>query len=93
MLAFARCHGDERLVVILPCRASALVGGLPHIAAERWGDTAVLLPPDWQANRYQGVFDADWQPLSDQALPLSQVLAYLPVTVLRVTTTTQEPLP
>ncbi|MBU1332586.1 MAG: malto-oligosyltrehalose synthase [Gammaproteobacteria bacterium] len=93
VLAFARCHGEERLVVILPCRASALVDGQPHIPAERWGDTAVLLPPDWQANRYQGGIDADWQPLTDKTLPLSQVLAHLPVTVLRVTTTTQEPLP
>jgi (1->4)-alpha-D-glucan 1-alpha-D-glucosylmutase len=92
VLAFARCHGAERLVVILPCRASALVAGLPHIAAERWGDTAVLLPQDWQASHYQGLLESDWQQLDDHSLPLGQVLAHLPVTVLRVTPHHQEPL-
>lgn len=46
LVAFQRQHGDQRLMVVVPRLAAALLAGAdtPQVPAERWGDTRLVLP-------------------------------------------------
>jgi (1->4)-alpha-D-glucan 1-alpha-D-glucosylmutase len=92
VIAFARQHGDDRAVVIATRLAAPLLeeGNLPLVAAARWGDTTVSLPP--------GFADSSWHDwLSDahpsvprtHVVPLRDVLGSLPVAVLSNLTPTR----
>jgi (1->4)-alpha-D-glucan 1-alpha-D-glucosylmutase len=83
-IAFARRRGDACAVIVGTRLAATLIDGdLPLVAPERWDDTAIALPKDWNVPQWQ-----DW--LSDSvriadgenALYLRDVLATMPVAVL-----------
>ncbi|PXW28169.1 malto-oligosyltrehalose synthase [Paraburkholderia caballeronis] len=85
VIAFARQHGDERAVVIGTRLATPLLedSALPLVAADRWGDTAIELPPGFADARWH-----DWLSDASPTIPRTRVvavrdvLAALPVAVL-----------
>ncbi|MCG4455694.1 malto-oligosyltrehalose synthase [Pseudomonas sp. MMS21-TM103] len=95
VLAFARVHAGERLLVIVPRLASALLGDarLPLIPADKWGDTRVRLPTALAGQPWIGLFAAaPGIGRGQDQLPLAQALADLPFCVLcSPAPTTEEP--
>ena len=94
VLAFAREHAGERLLVIVPRLASALLGDatLPLIPAENWGDTRVRLPAAFAGQPWVGLFADPGTGRGQAQLALAQVLAELPFCVLcSPARTTEEP--
>jgi (1->4)-alpha-D-glucan 1-alpha-D-glucosylmutase len=92
--AFARAPAGERLLVIVPRLASALLGDatLPLIPAEKWGDTRVRLPAALVGQPWLGLFADPGIGGSQKQLALAQVLAELPFCVLySPAPTTEEP--
>ena len=85
VVAFARQHGDERAIVIVTRLAAPLLdeADLPLVAASRWGDTAVALPPGFADSPWHDWL-SDAQPVLAQtrAVPLRELLGALPVAVL-----------
>ncbi|CAJ0721981.1 MULTISPECIES: malto-oligosyltrehalose synthase [Ralstonia] len=82
VLAFARTHGAEAIVVIVPLHASALLGhtATPAFATGVWRDTTVCLPSALSQIPLHSAFDG--QALRSPRLALGQVLAHLPVALL-----------
>ncbi|WP_252273357.1 malto-oligosyltrehalose synthase [Pseudomonas subflava] len=80
VLAFSRSLGDVHLVAVVPRLAAGLLGNraVPHVPAERWGDTRVVLPPEFSDLHLTGIFPPH-QPDSRGELPLAEVLADFPV--------------
>lgn len=86
VLAFLRSHDDEHLLVIVPRLAAGLLGehGAPHIPAQRWGDTTVLLPDElrtWQATGLLGPCRSE---SSQVGLRVAEALAEFPVNLIRL---------
>lgn len=92
VVAFARRAGQACLVSIVPRRVFDLLGdsAIPHVAPQRWGDTRMLLPTDFSAPRLIGL---DMTPYLTEPgyLVLADVLATLPVNLLRFIPPHQEP--
>lgn len=86
VLAFLRSHGDEHLLVIVPRLAAGLLAehDLPHVPAQRWGDTAVVLPGEFNHCHVSGLL-TPCQVVAHEAVPLADALAELPVNLLRLT--------
>src|SRR5690606_13665569 len=83
VLAFARSLGDAHLVAVVPRLAAGLLGrhDLPHIPAERWGNTRVVLPAEFADLCLTGIFPP--RGLENPGyLPLAEVLADFPVNLL-----------
>lgn len=85
VLAFLRSHGDEHLLVIVPRLAAGLLAehDLPHVPAQRWGDTAVVLPDEFNHCHVTGLL-TPCQIAAHEAVPLADALAELPVNLLRL---------
>src|SRR5262249_31724434 len=56
--AFARCSGDEAVVVVVPRLVVGLTGGIeqPPLGHDVWGKTTLLLPPQLAGRGYHNVF-------------------------------------
>ncbi len=87
LLAFAREADGDWLVVLVPRLSSALLDGssLPRIAAERWGDTRVLLPEALDGRPLQRLFSSTAVTFQRAGLSVAQVLDELSVEVLHTT--------
>lgn len=83
VLAFARSLGDTHLIVVVPRLAAELLGDSdrPHVPAERWGDTRVVLPPELADLGLTGILPPQ-HPMNRGYLPLTEVLAQFPVNLL-----------
>jgi (1->4)-alpha-D-glucan 1-alpha-D-glucosylmutase len=59
--AFARCSGDEVVLVVVPRLVVRLTGGSeqPPLGLEVWGKTALLLPQHLAGRDYHNVFTAE----------------------------------
>ncbi|PIA69865.1 malto-oligosyltrehalose synthase [Pseudomonas sediminis] len=86
VLAFLRSHGDQHLLVIVPRLAAGLLAehDLPHVPAQCWGDTAVVLPGEFNHCHVTGLL-TPCQVAAHEAVPLADALAELPVNLLRLT--------
>lgn len=95
VLAFSRSLGDTHLLVVVPRLASELLGDgdSPHIRAERWGDTRIILPPALADGSPSSVFSTRAIHPQQGSLALSDVLADFPVNLLFLKPTTQESSP
>lgn len=84
VIAFARRHGNACAVIVgTRLAATLLENDMPLVAAERWGDTAVVLPKDPAAPPWHDwLSDAVRAPDAENRLLLRDVLAALPVAVL-----------
>ncbi|CAJ0774115.1 Maltooligosyl trehalose synthase [Ralstonia mannitolilytica] len=82
VLAFARQHEGQGIVVIVPLHASALLGhaATPAFPSGAWRDTTVCLPAALAHATLHSAFDG--QVLRTPRLALGQVLAQLPVALL-----------
>ncbi|MDE2201823.1 MAG: malto-oligosyltrehalose synthase [Burkholderiaceae bacterium] len=82
VLAFAREHEDQAVVVIVPLHVSALLGHAttPAFPTGAWRDTTVCLPAALCQTALHSAFDG--QTLHSPRLALGQVLAHLPVALL-----------
>ncbi|HEY1042803.1 MAG TPA: malto-oligosyltrehalose synthase, partial [Telluria sp.] len=87
LLAFAREADGDWLVVLVPRLSSALLDGspLPRIAAERWGDTRVVLPEALDGRPLQRLFSSTAVTFQRAGLSVAQVLDELSVEVLHTT--------
>lgn len=83
VLAFARTHGADAIVVIVPLHASAMLGhtATPTFADGAWRDTTVSLPSALSHTPLHSAFDGA-PPLQGPRLALGQVLTPLPVALL-----------
>jgi maltooligosyltrehalose synthase len=56
--AFARCAGDDVVLVVVPRLVVRLTGGVerPPLGRDVWGKTVLLLPPHLAGRDYQNVF-------------------------------------
>ncbi|WP_220815101.1 malto-oligosyltrehalose synthase [Pseudomonas paralcaligenes] len=91
-LAFVRRLGDTHLVAVVPRLAAGLLGDqpLPHVPAERWGDTRVVLPPELAGLSLTSILPPG-QLDNRGHLPLAEVLAQFPVNLLCLKPHLQEP--
>ncbi|MGC1331810.1 malto-oligosyltrehalose synthase [Pseudomonas sp.] len=83
VLAFARTHGDELAVVIVPRLASDLLGDAPSplIGAPKWGDTRVVLTSRHTLPTFKGLF-SDVAVTPNKELWLNAALKDFPVNLL-----------
>ncbi|MFG1461822.1 malto-oligosyltrehalose synthase [Xanthobacter sp. DSM 24535] len=82
-IAFARRHGDLRLVVIASRLCASLLDpaeGLPLVAARQWQDTRLVVPPGL-LGRYDTLGGGGTLDLME-GTPISALLPHLPVAVL-----------
>ena len=80
--------GGDRVVAVVPRLVANLAdpsGGL-LLPADRWADTRVRLPEGWRGQRWRDVLSgqiiAPVQSASADWLPVSEVLAHCPVSIL-----------
>ena len=88
IVAFARHHGDARLVVVAPRLVAPLLpenSGV-QIPAAAWGDTALRLPPGDRERDWRDLLNGSLHRLSADGegawLPVSEVLTPLPLAAL-----------
>ncbi|MGE8497480.1 MAG: malto-oligosyltrehalose synthase [Pseudomonas sp.] len=83
VLAFVRSHGQQHVLVVAPRLASGLLDGCdtPHIPAQRWGDTRLILPPALSVLPITGLL-SPCQTSCAHILPVAGLLADFPVNVL-----------
>lgn len=86
VLAFLRSYGDEHLLVVVPRLAANLLGDspIPHVPAQRWGDTRIVMPPQLSALQVTGVL-SPYQADDASTLPVAELLADFPANVLCLT--------
>jgi (1->4)-alpha-D-glucan 1-alpha-D-glucosylmutase len=80
VFAFARTLGSVAAVVAVPRLAMPLLeeSGRPSLAADAWGDTRVLLPPELQDRSWRPVVGEAGAGLSEGRLPVSQLFGGFP---------------
>ena len=95
VLAFSRSLGNTHLLVVVPRLASELLddSSLPHIPAERWGDTRIVLPQALASGSLSSIFSTRALHAHQGSLALSDVLAEFPVNLLLLKPATQEASP
>jgi (1->4)-alpha-D-glucan 1-alpha-D-glucosylmutase len=76
--AFLRHGAGESLLVVVP-RLTQRVGFPP--VGERWGDTAIELPEEWQGKVARDVFTGGMVSAANEAVLVSEVLKELSVGV------------
>ena len=83
VLAFAREHGERRIIVIVPIRCATLLenSALPMVDALRWGDTRVVLPFDASDENPKGLFSST-AVTKNRELQVSAALGDFPVNLL-----------
>ncbi|MGH2615216.1 MAG: malto-oligosyltrehalose synthase, partial [Thermomicrobiales bacterium] len=89
VVAYARCHGDDDIIVVVPRLVAGLTGNALRdpVGAEIWGDTRLLLPGVESRIRYRDVISGetvDVAAADGQAnLPMAQVFAVFPFALLQ----------
>jgi (1->4)-alpha-D-glucan 1-alpha-D-glucosylmutase len=85
VLAFMRRQGSDRMLVVVPIHVAGLLEGsaLPLVAADRWADTEVLLPPGTASHAWTDVMTGRRHKSVSRRLKVGELLADLPVAVLR----------
>ncbi|UQS16516.1 malto-oligosyltrehalose synthase [Pseudomonas sp. HS6] len=80
VLAFAREHGGQRAIVIVPIRCATLLenGAVPQVDALRWGDTRVELPFAASDEHLKGLFSST-AVTKNRELEVSAALGDFPV--------------
>jgi (1->4)-alpha-D-glucan 1-alpha-D-glucosylmutase len=82
VVAYARVAGGEAVVVVVPRLSLGSSGGAPPVGESVWRDTLLPLPGGfatrWRCQLSRGTVQA-----GRDGLPLAQVLAELPVALLR----------
>lgn len=83
VLAFAREHGERRVIVIVPIRCATLLenSAVPMVDALRWGDTRVVLPFDTSDDNPKGLFSST-AVTKNRELQVSAALGDFPVNLL-----------
>ena len=83
-LGFLRHDGRDRMLVVVALKAATLLNGRdrPLPDAARWGETAVTLPPETPAASWVDVVTGRRHD-GARGLPLAELLADLPVAVLK----------
>ncbi len=83
VIAFARQHGQQRAIVIVPRLTVRLVGlAGPAPLGQVWNDTAVTLPEGWQATDFRNLFTLETGTDSEPArISVATALGQLPVAV------------
>jgi len=83
VLAFAREHGERRIIVIVPIRCATLLenSAVPMVDALRWGDTRVVLPFDTSDENPKGLFSST-AVTKNRELQVSAALGDFPVNLL-----------
>ncbi|ABA74287.1 MULTISPECIES: malto-oligosyltrehalose synthase [Pseudomonas] len=83
VLAFAREHGERRIIVIVPIRCATLMenSAVPMVDALRWGDTRVVLPFDASDENLKGLFSST-AVTKNRELQVSAALGDFPVNLL-----------
>ncbi|SCZ40184.1 MULTISPECIES: malto-oligosyltrehalose synthase [Pseudomonas] len=83
VLAFAREHGERRIIVIVPIRCATLLenSAVPMVDALRWGDTRVVLPFDASDENPKGLFSST-AVTKNRELQVSAALGDFPVNLL-----------
>ena len=86
LLAFARTHADQTMVVVVPVRAAALLGDSekPLIAAQQWDDTAVRLPGHLQTRALGNLLTDETVRVEGDRIAASELLARVPVGFIHV---------
>ena len=85
VLAFMRRDGRDRLLVVVSVHPTALLeaGDLPRVTPDRWGSTRIVLPPGSASNAWIDALTLVRKGSKARAMDVSDVLADLPVAVLR----------
>ncbi|MGI9026552.1 MAG: malto-oligosyltrehalose synthase, partial [Burkholderiaceae bacterium] len=88
-LAFVRSDGRDCVLVVVTLHAHALLGDrlLPHVMPDRWQDTAVVLPADATSATWRDIATNRQVRSAAGRIPLADMLADLPVAVLRLSST------
>ena len=81
-MAFLRMHETEVAITVVTRLAARLLGDMPLIPPEAWGDTAVLLPDDIASDSFVDVLCGSAALAADRRLALREILGNLPVTLL-----------
>jgi (1->4)-alpha-D-glucan 1-alpha-D-glucosylmutase len=83
VVAFARQHGDDELIVIAPRLVDALTGGGTFPIGGVWGNTALPLTHALKGGRWRDLFTgAEFDASESMAIDLAAALATLPVAAL-----------
>ena len=84
VVAFARTHGTEAAVVVVPRLPASLTGGdAPPVGAEVWGETMLTLPRSLSSRSWTcAVTGRAVGGSSERGLPIGEVLATFPVALL-----------
>ncbi|HET7299302.1 MAG TPA: hypothetical protein VFJ01_01475, partial [Oleiagrimonas sp.] len=84
VIAFLRCHQDQRLLLVVPRCPWRLLGrrSLPCIAAHRWQDTVIVLPDNMKAEHFVALGSGNTVSSGNGTLSLSRCLDGVPVDVL-----------
>lgn len=85
LLAFARRHGEQAALAVMPRRVAGLLGNaeVPLVPPERWEDAAVLLPDEWAGRMFRDVLSgAEIAAPEDGRLQVADLLAGFPVALL-----------
>jgi len=92
LIAFAREHEGQWLVVVAARLASGLLGDspAPQIPPDRWGDTRVLLPEALGGRPLERLFDGITVTPRQAGVHATELLQQLPVALLQLTTVQQE---
>lgn len=86
--AFARLHGQEAVVAVVPVMVAGLSpgAGVPAFGREAWDDTWLIVPSWKPASRYRNVLTGEMlesETLDDrQTLPVARVFNEFPVSLL-----------
>ena len=84
VIAFARNAGDHWSITVVPRLTSQLVRpDEPPVGSEVWEDTRILLPPEAPSTWVDVVTGAHLTVSDDHSVPIGDVLARAPVSVLR----------
>jgi len=82
VVAFARRHKAEWLIAVATRFPLALIdGGVPLVAAKRWGDTAIRLPRDAESLRFRDVVFGK-EIAGASAIPIATILSEFPAALL-----------
>ena len=82
VIAFARRHGEQWVIAVVPRRPSVLVEvGVPPIGGEVWNETALALPEDAPVE-FRNALTGETVPVVAGGLALADALATLPVGLL-----------
>lgn len=84
VLAFARQHANDWVIVVVPRLTANLVGesSIPLVSPENWQDTRVILPPALGGQQLVSPFSNRYYPITAEGVAVRDLLADFPVNML-----------